>query len=181
MLVSTAIERTAIEQVVKGLVRSDTGILSYPSFQYFLEQEFLRFQLYTTPFSVIIFDMWVLKQNRYEPLPAEALQDAIAMIKTAKRELDLFSHFETLGYSLLLPHTEAPAAAILAYRILEMLRSKKLGGVAPEYLAIAFGIAAIPEDCKDVGLLLSAAKASKLAAQKSNSPVVMFKDMQAPQ
>jgi GGDEF domain-containing protein len=181
MLVSTAIDRMAIEQVIKSLVRQDTGILSYPSFNYFLEQEHLRYQLYNTPFSVIIFDMWVLRQNRYEPLPSDSLQDAIASIKAAKRELDLFSHFETLGYALLLPHTEAAAAAILAYRVLEMLRSKKLGQINPEYLAIAFGIAAMPEDCKDVGLLLSAAKASKLAAQKSNSPVVMFKDMQAPQ
>jgi GGDEF domain-containing protein len=122
-----------------------------------------------------------LKQNRYEPLPAEALQAAVAAIRAAKRELDVFSHFETLSYALLLPHTEAAAAAILAYRILEMLRSKSLGPIDPQYLAIAFGIAALPEDCKDVGLLLSAAKASKLAAQKSSSPVVMFKDMQAPQ
>jgi GGDEF domain-containing protein len=181
MLVSTSIDRTAIDQVVKSLVRPDTSVLSYPSFHYFLEQEFLRFQLYNTPFSVIIFDMWVLKQNRYEPLPPEALQEAIASVRAAKRQLDLFSHFETLSYALLLPHTEAAAAAILAFRILEMLRSRPLGPIDPQYLAIAFGIAALPEDCKDIGLLLSAAKASKVAAQKSNSPVVMFKDMQTPQ
>jgi GGDEF domain-containing protein len=181
MLVTTAIDRLAIDQVVKSLIRPDTGLLSYPSFHFFLEQEFLRYQLYTTPFSVIIFDVWVLKQNRYEPLPAEALQAAVAAIKAAKRQLDVFSHFETLSFALLLPHTEAAAAAILAYRILEMLRSQNLGPIDPQYLAIAFGIAALPEDCKDVGLLLSAAKASKLAAQKSSSPVVMFKDMQAPQ
>jgi GGDEF domain-containing protein len=180
-LVSTAIDRTAIEQVIKSLIRPDTNILSYPSFHYFLEQEFLRYQLHSTPFSVIIFDMWVLKNNRYEPLPPEALKVAIGAVTAAKRSLDLFSHFETLSYALLLPHTEAAAAAILAFRILEMLRSRPLGPVDPQYLAIAFGIAALPEDSKDIGLLLSAAKVSKTAAQKSTSPVVMFKDMHGPQ
>jgi len=179
MLESTAIDRMAIERVVKSLVRSDTGILAYPSFHYFLEQEFLRHQLYHTAFSVIIFDMWYWHDNRFEPLPTEALQAAIEPINSAKRQLDLFSHFEALSYAILLPHTETAAAAIVAYRIMEMLRGKNLAQVSPQNLALAFGVAGIPEDCRDMGILLSAAKASKLAAQKNNSPVLMFKDMQA--
>ncbi len=180
-LVSMAIDRTAIELVEKSLIRPDTNLLSYPSFQYFLEQEFLRYQLYRTPFSIVIFDMWALRNNRYEPLPPEAMQAAFAAVRAAKRQLDVFSHFETLSFALLLPHTEGAAAAILAFRILEMLRSRPLGQIDPQFLAIAFGIASVPDDCKDLGLLLSAAKVSKAAAQKSSTPVVMFKDMQAPQ
>jgi hypothetical protein len=44
-------------------------------------------------------------------------------------------------------------------------------------LALAFGVAGIPEDCHEIGLLLAAAKAAKVVAQKNNYPIVMFRDM----
>lgn len=70
---------------------------------------------------------------------------------------------------------------MLAHRILEMLRMRQLGPESnADNLALAFGVAGMPEDCKDTGLLLSAAKASKLVAQRNNYPIVMFKDMQSP-
>lgn len=181
MLESTAIDRLAIERVYKSLVRQDTGIISYPSFSFFLDQEFQRFQLFRTPFSVIIFEMWIWNNNRLEPLPLSALQQAVNVINSAKRTLDLLAHFEAFGYALLLPNTETPSAAMLAHRIMEMLRTSNLGGGASSQgAALAFGIAGIPEDCRDMGLLLSAAKASKLVAQRNNYPIVMFRDMQAP-
>ena len=123
--------------------------------------------------------MWFWQNNRFEPLPTEALKAATEAIEVVKRRLDIFSHFEALSFIMLLPHTETASAAILAYRIMELLRSKNLGPVEPQNLALAFGIAGVPEDCEDMGLLLSAAKASKLAAQKNTSPVLMFKDMQS--
>jgi len=179
MLESTAIDRVAIERVLKSLIRPETGILSYSSFHFFLEQEFLRYQRHQVAFSVIVFDMWFWQNNRFEPLPTEALKAATEAIEVVKRRLDIFSHFEALSFIMLLPHTETASAAILAYRIMELLRSKNLGPVEPQNLALAFGIAGVPEDCEDMGLLLSAAKASKLAAQKNTSPVLMFKDMQS--
>lgn len=181
-LESTAIDRIAIDRVNKMLARPDTGILAYPSFHYFLEQEFQRFKLYGTPYSVIIFEMWLWQQNQLQPLPPAVLQEAVNRIVVAKRPLDLLAHFEALSYALLLPNTETPAAAMLAHRILEMLRARSLGpGASSDTLALAFGVAGIPEDCQDMGLLLSAAKTSKKVAQRNNYPIVMFKDMQGPQ
>jgi len=180
-LESTAIDVTAIERVNKMLARPDTGIISYPSFHYFLEQEFQRYKLYQTPYSVIIFEMWNWHNNQLQPLTPASLQEACNRIKTATRSLDLFAHFEALSYVILLPNTETPAAAMLAHRILEMLRMRQLGPESnADNLALAFGVAGMPEDCKDTGLLLSAAKASKLVAQRNNYPIVMFKDMQSP-
>jgi len=180
-LESTSIDLVAIERVNKMLAREDTGIISYPSFHYFLEQEFQRYKLYQTPYSVIVFEMWNWQNNQLQALNAVALQEAFNRIKSATRSLDLFAHFETLSYVILLPNTETPAAAMLAHRILEMLRARQLGPESTsDNLALAFGVAGMPEDCKETGLLLSAAKASKLVAQRNNYPIVMFKDMQNP-
>lgn len=175
---ATPIDHVAIERVNKMLSRPDTGILSYPSFHYFLDQEFQRFQQYRIPYSIIIFEMWAWHNNELKALSPAALQEAVSRINGAKRSLDLFAHFEALSYAILLPHTETPAAAVLAHRILEILRARSLGPEANlSQLALAFGVAGIPEDCQEMGLLLAAAKAAKVVAQKNNYPIVMFKDM----
>ena len=180
-LQATPVDTVAIERVNKMLARPDTSILSYPSFHYFLKQEFDRFQQYRIPYSVIIFEMWAWHNNELKALSPTALQEAVTRINGAKRSLDLFAHFEALSYAILLPHTETPAAAVLAHRILEILRSRSLGPEASQsQLALAFGVAGIPEDCQDIGLMLAAAKAAKVVAQKNNYPIVMFKDMTPP-
>jgi len=179
-LIPSPVDNMAIEQVAKSLVRPDTGVISFPSFQYFLEQEFFRFERHQIPFTVVVFDMGYLQQNRLMPFSMEALQAACGPINAAKRQLDMFAHFETLSYAILMPHTEVPAAAILANRIMEMLRSANLGPINPQYLAFAFGIASMPLDTRNLGVLVAAAKAAKLHSQKSNVPVVMWKDVPGP-
>jgi GGDEF domain-containing protein len=131
--------------------------------------------------------MWSWQDNQLVPLPPQALQEAARRIDIAKRDLDLLAHFEMFSYALLLPGTESAGAAMLAHRIMEMLRSKippaEDGEVFTEIPnpALAFGIAGIPEDCIDMGLLLTAAKTSKLMAQSNSYPIVMFKDLQSPE
>lgn len=182
----TAIDKTAVSKVMKSLYRQDTGIMSYPAFQYFLNQEFLRYQRHKTPFSIIIFEMWSWQNNQLVPLPPQALQEAVRRIEIAKRDLDLLAHFEMFSYVLILPGTEVAGAAMLAHRVMEMLRSRVVtsaDGEIPVEIpnpALAFGIAGMPEDCMDMGLLLSAAKTSKLMAQSNTYPIVMFKDLQSP-
>jgi len=179
-LESVSIDSAAVERVRTLLSRPDSGIMSFPSFHYFLDQEAQRFQQYGTPCTLVIFEMRMLLPNKLEPLSIPACKEAARRINTVIRSLDILAHFETLSYALLLPSTEGPAAAMLAHRILETVRgSALLPGV--DSLAMAFGIASMPDDCRDMGLLVSAAKAAKMVAQRNNYPIVMFKDMQAPQ
>ncbi len=181
LLQSTALERSAIESVVRGMKRPDTGVFSYSAFQYFIEQEYFRFQFYHAPFSVIVFEMWIWTGQKLEALPVQAVAEAARRIDVVKRSIDVLAHFEALNYALLLPNTETTSAVVLGYRILEVLRMASLvSGMDPQCLAIAMGIAGIPEDCRDVGLLLSAAKVAKNVAQRSEFPIIMFKDLQAP-
>lgn len=183
LLQATVLDRIAIDNIVRSLKRSDTNILSYPAFQYFLEMEFSRYQLFGTPFCVVIFDMWMLGQGQQEPqpLPVQALAEATKRINNLKRTIDLMAHFETFNYGLLLPNTELASAAILCHRILEVLNGSPLMmGMDQRRAAVSFGIAGVPEDCRDISLLLSAAKVAKNVAQQSEFPIIMFKDLQAP-
>lgn len=181
LLQTTALDRNAIDTVSRSMKRPDTGIVSYPVFQYFLEQEYFRFQFNQQPFAVIIFEVWVWGAEKLEALPIPAVAEVARRIGGVKRNIDLLAHFEALHYAMLLPNTEPAAAAILGHRCLEVLTATSLtSDLATRRLALAFGIAGIPEDCRDIGLLLSAAKVAKNVAQQSDFPIVMFKDLQAP-
>jgi len=41
------------------------------------------------------------------------------------------------------------------------------------------GIAGLPEDCNDIGMLLAGAKEAKKRAQQGSSPIVLLKDIQS--
>ncbi len=179
LLESTALDRSAIDGIARQLLRTDTGMMTYPALQYFLEQEFHRYEICASPFSLVLFEMWLRTGDKIEPLPVPAVREAAARINSVKRSIDILAHHEVLNYALVLPQTEAASAAMLAHRILEVLQTGTLGGIRTDSIALAFGIAGLPEDCKDIGILLSAAKASKKAAQRSEFPIVMFKDLKA--
>lgn len=181
LLKSTVLDRSAIDSVARTFIRPDTGLYSYTAFQYFLEQELFRFQYYGSPFAVVVFEIWTMGPQKLESLPIPAVAEAGRRVNKLKRSIDVLAHFEALNYALLLPNTECASAAIFAHRIIEVLTSAALSPqLDPTRLAAAFGIAGIPEDCKDVGLLLSACKVAKNVAQKAEFPIVMFKDLQAP-
>ncbi len=181
LLQATVLDRVAIDNIFRSLKRADTNVISYPAFQFFLEMEFNRYQLFGTPFCVVIFDMWMVGVGKQEPLPVQALAEASKRINNLKRSIDLMAHFETFNYGLLLPNTETASAAILCHRILEVLNGSPLMmGMDQRKAALSFGIAGVPEDCRDISLLLSAAKVAKNVAQQSEFPIVMFKDLQAP-
>lgn len=185
LLQATVLDRIAIDNILRSLKRPDTNILSYPAFQFFLEMEFNRYQLFGTPFCVVIFDMWLINQatpnSAPQPLPIQALAEATKRINGIKRSIDFMAHFETINYCLLLPNTELASAAILCHRILEVLNGSPLMmGTDQRRAAVSFGIAGIPEDCRDISLLLSAAKVAKNVAAHSEFPIIMFKDLQAP-
>ncbi|MBU6453991.1 MAG: DUF4388 domain-containing protein [Cyanobacteria bacterium REEB67] len=177
-LVATPIDRIAIDAIERSFRRPDTGLMSYPHFQFMLEQEYARCQLHRAQFSVIVIDLWRQQGPTMSPVPISALKEIFARIESVKRKLDVLAHFEALSYAMLLPHTGTASAAILAYRIREVLLASAMPGLPSDQLALACGIAGMPEDCRELGLLLSAAKASKQAAQMNSTPLVLFKDLQ---
>jgi len=180
-LQALGIDMAAIQGVAKSLQRSETGIFTYPAFLYFLEQEYFRFLSSGWPFSVAMFELRLRRggpEAPLDPLPLTAVREATKRINSVKRNLDLFAHYETFDYAMMLPNTNSAAAGIFANRIVEVLLSAPLAeGVSMHNLALHLGIANIPEDCQELGLVLAAAREARNRAKQTNVPVVLYRDV----
>lgn len=169
------IDRSAISVAMKNMLRQETGLINYPVILYFLEQEFFRWEHTGAPFCLIIFEMRKNTGNGLEQLSVASIKEAAKRIEGVKRNIDLLAHFETLGFMVLLPYTRIQAATLVARRISEVLwQSEPDSRLDSNNLALAIGVAGIPEDCQDLGMLLSTAKeALKISKTTGNTVVTL--------
>ena len=172
---AAGVDRHMISAAMISMYRQDTGLLSWPVVLYFMEQEFFRWEYTGAPFSVLIFDMVKRTAAGVEALPVEAVREAVRRIDTVKRNVDYLSHFEAASFLLFMPNTKVPAAAHVARRIADLLRDPSQGGeLDSANLALAFGVAGVPEDCQDLGQLLAAGKQAVAQSKQTGNPVVTF-------
>ncbi len=178
-----AVDNAAIQSVMMTLRRPDTGMFNYAAFLYFLEQEYFRGHRAGTPLSVIVFDMRVksgVQEIIREPMPAQALNEAVFRISNTKRQSDLLAHYEGFDYALICPNTKGEGAKVLCRRILKALAKSPLTStISIKNLDIRFGIACIPEDFLELGLLLSAAEAArnKAAESENDQETVLYREI----
>jgi GGDEF domain-containing protein len=76
-----------------------------------------------------------------------------------------------------LPNTDIDGALVFCNRFMELVRSTNLGGIDGRSLALAFGISGAPEDCQNLGLMLSAAVDAKEQAKEMGAPVIAFRSL----
>jgi hypothetical protein len=177
-LEAISIDHGAIQQAMKTLVRAETNLFTYPIFLFLLEQEFFRFERSGAPFGLVIFEAGLrLPDGRIEGLSLPLVQEMTSRIKQAIRNTDVFGHYETFDYALLLPATDVPGAVLVAQRLVSLLSDPPLQPNLIDPLVLAFGVAGVPDDGKDLGLLLSATSQSKNLAKRSKSAIVSFKSM----
>jgi hypothetical protein len=170
-------EKAALDMVSNSLTRPETGILSYPSFLYFVRHEFFRFEVYGWPLAIVLFEISKRSSQMEGKLdlvgPRESLV-AIQRIELLKRPLDLICHFETTGYALLLPNTVDSSGAFLANRIMQALTAAPLStSLDKKHLHLAFGVASIPADADSIELLIKSAKEALTRARNGDFPVVI--------
>lgn len=181
-LKSIGVDENQFQSVIKTLTRSETGIFNYYAFIYFLEQEYLRYEYFNLPFSLIVFSLGIRKGGDDSPV-VEALQmiairRAMQRIGLVKRQIDALGHYETFDYAILLPNTNAAAAAALANRISDVLREAPLASdMDSRALALAFGVATVPEDCVDLDRLIQFAKKARDEAKNGKKRVVLARDV----
>jgi len=173
------IETEAIQSVMMGLRRMETGMFIYPAFLYFLEQEYFRCYRSKTPLSVIVFEMRLQSaESVREVLPSAAVLDAVLRISQLKRHVDLLAHYDSFDYALLLPNTKANGAQIFAKRIVKSLTETPLAGeIDSNKLSLALGCASMPEDFSDLGELLGAADMAMAQSRENKKPVIMYRDI----
>jgi GGDEF domain-containing protein len=175
-LKSFGVDENELQMVSKSFLKAETSILTYPAFIYFLDQEYMRYQYFNFPFSVIVFSLG-LKKGEHKPvenLPAIAIRRAMQRISQVKRPVDILGHFETSDFAMLLPNSNASAAGATANRIIEVLSEAPLtSDIDTRTMWSACGIATIPEDCQEMDKLLQAAKKARDQARHGRERIIL--------
>ena len=144
------------------LMRSDTQILSYPAFLYFLKSELLRWERFGRPFSVVLLQISTAPNSSgggSEPLSIPAIREVGERISKLKRKTDIFAHYETFGFALLLIETDGQAARAFANRLATSIMSQPVGaGLSAETVLVKAGAASVPDDCSTAESLLARAR-----------------------
>jgi GGDEF domain-containing protein len=178
-LKSLGIDEAAVQGVLKNLLRPETGILTYPAFIYLLDQEYLRYEYFNTPFSLLVFSIGQRKQEgNVEALQMLAVRRAMQRISLVKRQIDMLGHYETFDYAMILPNTNSTAASALANRIADVLREAPLSSdMDSRSLALAFGVATVPEDCQELDKVLLAARKARDKAKFTQQRVCLAREI----
>ncbi len=164
--------KTSVQALHKHFIRPETGILSYPALLYFLQYEYLRFQVYDYPLSLIIFELNKRSVNLtggLDLINRDETSIALSRIAAQNRPLDQLAHFETLDYAILLPNTAANTALQITGQIVESLTGTPLSAeLDNKTLKLSFGMANIPGHAKDVESIIRLAKQALQKAKSSD-------------
>lgn len=176
---SAPVDRNVIDSAQRVMVRAETGLYTYNFMLFFLEQEFMRFENGGGPFSLILMEMMTRDEKVVEQPKPAVVKEVARRIGLVKRNIDIFGHWETLGYALILPQTDAGATALVAARLPEVIWDATMpGGITKTNLLLACGVGSVPEDCTHMGVLLAGAKEAKERAKRSVSPVVLMRGLE---
>lgn len=174
----TGIDQEMMKGAMKAMGRPDTNIFTHSMFLYFAEQEFFRYERFGIPFSIIIFEMRYREAGGFGPLSLPMIAEAARRVNTVLNPLEVFCHFETFDYAIVMPHSNVDGALLVATRLFEMMVNPPLAAnVHPNNMSISFGVSGIPEDCKDLGYLISAAREARRQAGASAIPVLPFRGL----
>lgn len=154
------IDWAAVRAVERPLLRTDTGVLSYPAFLGIVEREQLRFEVLYRPYSLVIIEMGVIRNQQtgmVEPLSINAVREIASRLDSIRRKCDVIGHFETFALAILLPETGSASAKNFARIAGDIIMSE---GRTDEghRIMMKIGVGSIPEDCRRIETLLTVAK-----------------------
>ncbi len=182
-LKAIGIEEADVQNIAAQLLRPDTGIFCSAALIYFLDQEYLRYEYFNLPFSIIVFSLGEKKTtaagDSVEPLQTFTIRRAMQRISMIKRQIDILGHYQDFDYAMLLPNTNSTAAAGLATKIMDVLREAPLSSdMDARNLALAFGVATVPEDYQEMDKLLLAANKARDRAKTSHQKVIFARELE---
>jgi hypothetical protein len=161
------------------LYAPQTGLLSYHALILYIQREFFLFLDNKTPLSLVVFDVQIISPTESRPRSLSA-KEATALgqkFDFFKRPLDVFGHFETFDYAVLLPNTDLKQATIVAKQHVQMLMETDLSDdpelAAAGRLLVSCGVASLPHHGSDLDCLITSAKSAKhLAKQRKISLLI---------
>jgi GGDEF domain-containing protein len=152
------LDKSAIKQASRELLRAETGLSTYPLAMHFLELELARHQGCGAPFSIAIFDVL----NKKEPLSNADLRRIAENFRSRSKSYDMLGHYKSLEFVILLPLKEDHQSREFVESFANALYGIPFEDVKKtEDLHLRFGIASVPSDCSSIEELLSAAENAK--------------------
>lgn len=161
------VEWGQIQMVEKLLTMPETGLYSFPAFLFFLDREYVRFERFKRPFSIVVLKIGILQKTensnsesiKLTPLPLTAVKDLGKTVHRIKRQIDILAHYQTFDYALLLPETDKQSAGNFVDRLSEVLRVTSLRDIGVDQIIdFAIGHAALPDDGNNLDLIISLAQ-----------------------
>jgi len=148
------------------LQQPETWVLSQWWMMYFLEQEYYRYKACSFPVTLAVFDLTMRTPKGPTPLSVSHIKQIGQRVTNAKRKIDLFGHFGSTLYALMLPHTEIAAGTNVANRIKSLItEDNQESGWDNSQITVRMGVSAIPTSAQDLnGLIMEAVENLKVAA-----------------
>lgn len=148
------LNRSTIDSFARSHIYSDSGVISYVAFLYFIEQEFYRYECFRSSFSLVLFRAKMRRKNadgttQEMELDRANLQELMGRVNLTKRKADLLAHYQQDSYALLLPHTNLQGVTAFAGRLVGALMTAPFANSNGQKLVLTVGIASLPENCSD--------------------------------
>jgi hypothetical protein len=162
-------------QVVSALTCPQTYLATYAAFTYFLLRQHAQFQMTATSFAVVVFEI-TIKQNGVERvIPREVFKLVAERIRPLLSPLDVAAHIKDGEFAVLLCSSDGDDAMRFARSLYGTMAGQTLlpqNAEAQE--SVVIGAAAMPETCRDPGVLLAAAREAKEVAILTSRPYLLF-------
>jgi hypothetical protein len=177
-LEAATLDQAAIEKFLSAATYPGDGLMSKGLFLWLLQQEYYRYERSGARFALVIFSLNTsnMLDGTVSPLESSAFNEACRRILVSKRRLDVVGHFDD-DYAMLLPETDSAGAAVFANRILQLWKKPPLTAALEDPsvgLVGSFGIASVPDDVRDLGTLVAAARIAKKKSSMMGASVVLY-------
>jgi diguanylate cyclase (GGDEF)-like protein len=159
---SVIAEKIRLFQETRRLAITDalTGLYNIRYFYDVLNTEMARTQRYSTPFSLVLFDIDDFKSlnDTYGHQAGDDVLRTVAdILKYASRKTDTVARYGGEEFIALLPNTPKGEAFKLATRIKDAVEQAAMLGDERVKITLSGGVATFPEDAPDAKSLLNAA------------------------
>ncbi len=167
--------RNVIESKLGSLFSPQDGLYKHHALILLLEREFLIARRLNRPLSLIVFEIQSGINIPGKPrwLSAPLVKLVSQRVEALKKPLDLFAHFESLDYALLLPNTDMDQALSVAQTMLTALTRVPISE-SPERIVLnaVCGVATYPDHANSLEKFIACAKFSKNMAKRGNGPIL---------
>lgn len=169
-------DQTLVEEVEKHLKNPETGFVTRAGFFYFMTREFSRYQSFSTPMAVIVFELLAnYGGDKIMPMPERALKEALRRFQTVMNGVDIVAHYKERQFAFLLPGISSNDAIQFGQRIERAILEAPLQpGLDANQGILCAGVASIPDTCDHPGIVLAAAEQALAQAKERRTSLALF-------